>query len=224
MSSSSPTSTPMPVVSQGNLVYVGRKDDQVKIRGLRIELGEIESVINTAPNVVQSSVILVHSDRGEKKIAAYVRGDTSIGKLREYMLSILPSHMIPHHFIFVNSLPMTPNGKVDKKQLEARKLAHTKDRTGPQPSTPTEVELAKIWETILDIDSVSTVDNFFELGGDSLLAVGSAQSIKERFGVEPDLKLLMLGTLKDLANHIDELLDKRNTSWLGRLRNVLRQK
>lgn len=209
------------ITAAGNLEYIGRKDDQVKLRGMRIELGEIEGVLNKSAGVTQSSVVLVSMPNGDKRIVAYICGDATAGELRKHITSLLPLHMIPNNFVFISSLPMTPNGKVDKNQLEARAITQETDAAGPPPGTPTEIELANIWALLLKIDTVSTMDNFFELGGDSLLAVQFAESISERLGVEADLKLLMLGRLKELAHHIDELIEKRNSSLWYRLRNKL---
>ncbi len=209
------------ITAAGNLEYIGRKDDQVKLRGMRIELGEIESMVNKLANVKQSSIVLVSTPNGDKRIVAYICGDTTAGALREHIASLLPVHMIPNHFVFLTSLPMTPNGKVDKKSLEAQAITQSTDAVGPPPGTPTEIELAAIWTSLLEIDTVSTMDNFFELGGDSLLAVRFAESISERLDVEPDLKLLMLGTLKELAEHVIELTEKRNNSRWYRLRSRL---
>lgn len=208
--------------ADGNLVYIGRQDDQIKLRGQRIELGEIENVVNKFSSVTQSAIVVVLTPSGDKRIVAYVVGKTSPGELREHIASMLPVHMIPNNFIFISSLPLTPNGKVDKKLLQSNAATHTNENTGPIPETQTEVRIAKIWHELLEIKNVSTIDNFFELGGSSLLAVQAIESIQDKINVEPDLKLLTLGTLKEISHHCDELIVKRNNSWKYRIRKVLK--
>ena len=205
----------------GNLEYIGRMDDQVKLRGLRIELGEIENVVNNLTSVKQSAIVLTTTQYGDKRIVAYVSGDTSTEELREHIAGLLPTYMIPNHFIFVESLPVTPNGKVDKKLLQSRTITQTVKVEGPAPTTATEIKLADIWTTLLEIGEVSKINNFFELGGDSLLAVQLMECISERLNVEPDLRILTLGTLSEVAHHCDEILEIRNSSWSYRLRKIL---
>lgn len=209
------------IKADGNLEYIGRKDDQVKLRGQRIELGEIENIINQLSSITQSAVVLATTVSGDKRIVAYVCGNTNAGKLREYIASLLPVHMIPNHFVFVDLLPMTPNDKVDKKQLQETPLPQSNEAVGPNAKTPSEVEIANIWATVLEVDNISTIDNFFELGGSSLLAVETVEKINEKIGIEPDLKLITLGSLKEIAYHCDQLIEKRNTSWIFRLRKIL---
>lgn len=207
--------------ANGNLEYIGRKDEQVKLRGQRIELGEIEKVINKSPSVSQSAIVLVTTPSGDKRIVAYVSGNTNASELREHVASLLPVHMIPNHFMLVDSFPMTPNGKVDKKLLQSNAITQADETKGPAAKTPTEIEIAGIWSTLLEIDNISTIDNFFELGGNSLLVVETLEYMNEKLGIKPDLKLLTLGTLKEVADHCDQLLENRNNSWLYRLRKIL---
>jgi len=213
------------ITAEGNLVYVGRKDDQIKLRGQRIELGEIENVINKLASVTHSIILLVTTPNGDKRLVAYICGKTNAGELRKHIASLLPIHMIPNHFIFVDTFPMTPNGKVDKKLLQKNaieQMNESPELSGPTPESQTEIKISEIWTKLLEVESVSTIDNFFELGGSSLLAAQTAESIYDILNVEPDLKLLTLGTLKELSHHCDELIEKRNNSWLHRIRVGLR--
>lgn len=207
--------------SAGCLEYIGRKDDQVKLRGQRIELGEIENVINKMPEVTQSAVVVVTTPSGDKRIVAHVCGSVNSSNLREHISSLLPVHMMPNHFMLVDSLPMTPNDKVDKKKLQLNSNIESSEQTGPPPNSITEVKIADVWKTTLEINNISIIDNFFELGGSSLLAVQSIELLNESLGIEPDLKTITLGTLKEVAEHCDELLEKRNNSWIYKLRKVL---
>ena len=210
------------ITTEGNLEYVGRRDDQVKLRGMRIELGEIESVVNGLEYVTQSSVLLVDTSSGDQKLVAYFCGDITAGELREKSAGLLPVHMIPNHFERLESLPTTPNGKVDKKLLEQYVLTAASPTSGPVPETPVEIELSKLWIKLLDIESVSTSDNFFEIGGSSLLAMQLIELIIEEMGVQPDIKLLTLGTFREVAKNCAELAEKREKSWWRRLRKRLR--
>lgn len=209
------------VNSSGCLEYIGRKDDQVKLRGQRIELGEIENVINKMPAVTLCAVVLVTTPSGDKRIVAYVCGEVEQAKLREHISSLLPVHMMPNHFMFVDSLPMTPNDKVDKKQLQLNTSLEPQQAKGPLPSTETEIKIAEIWKNILEVNSISKIDNFFELGGSSLLAAQSVEKINEKLGVEPDLKVLTLGTLQEVSQYCDEAFEVRNNSFIYKLRKIL---
>jgi amino acid adenylation domain-containing protein/non-ribosomal peptide synthase protein (TIGR01720 family) len=159
----------------GALEFLGRADNQVKIRGFRIELGDIESAINGHAGV-RACAVVVHADAstGSKRLVAYcarAAGDTIGGAdLQSYLKTCLPSHMVPSTFAFIDDLPLTANGKVDRRALPA---VDAQDAAGgyTAPRTPTEQVLANIWEDVLGVDRVGVHDNFFELGGDSILSI-----------------------------------------------------
>ncbi|WP_434047551.1 MULTISPECIES: amino acid adenylation domain-containing protein [Sorangium] len=161
---------------QGLLEYLGRLDHQVKIRGYRIELGEIESVLAQHPSV-EGAVVLAREDTpGTKRLVAYlvardaVRPD--IAELRELLQRALPEYMVPAGFMWLDALPLSPNGKVDRKALPAPDMAHPEQsRTYTPPRTHAEELLADVWSHVLGIDRVGIHDSFFTLGGDSILAV-----------------------------------------------------
>ena len=210
------------ITARGNLEYLGRRDDQIKLRGMRIELGEIEAAINSFANVSQSSVLLVKTPSGDQRLVAYFCGDITAGELRANLAELLPPHMIPAYFERLTSLPITPNGKVDKKLLEKNVLTKKSVPSGPVPETFVEIELAKLWIKLLETDAISTSDNFFELGGYSLLAMQLTECIIDQLGVRPDIKLLTLGTFKEVAKNCEVLIKQREKSWLYRLRKCLR--
>ena len=164
--------------ADGNIEYLGRRDEQVKVRGFRIELGEIESVLAEHASVREVVVMAREGVGGvaDKRLVAYVVGAGSEGistrELQEYVKERLPQYMIPSVFIEMESMPLTPNGKVDRRALPAPE----QDRmvAGNQyeaPRTAVEQVLARIWSEVLGIENVGINDNFFELGGDSILSI-----------------------------------------------------
>ena len=158
--------------NDGTIEFLGRVDDQVKVSGFRIELGEIETVLMEHPNV-QSAVVVARQDApGEKKLAAYVvlrRPDDDRGELRSFLQEKLPAYMVPSEFVALNSLPLSPNGKVDRGALPAPETMRRKISEGAvSPQTDLEQKIAGIWRRVLCLEQVSINDNFFDLGGDSL--------------------------------------------------------
>ncbi|HLK58956.1 MAG TPA: amino acid adenylation domain-containing protein, partial [Chthonomonadaceae bacterium] len=163
-------------LADGNIEYLGRMDFQVKIRGFRIELGEIESVLLAHPGV-QDAVVMAREDvSGEKRLVAYVASvssdSVSVSGLREHLLGRLPEYMVPSGWVFLERLPLSPNGKVDRKALPAPDAARPDLlREYTAPSNPVQESLARIWCDVLRLQQVGIHDNFFELGGDSILSI-----------------------------------------------------
>ena len=158
--------------SDGTIEFLGRVDNQVKVSGFRIELGEIETVLMEHSNV-QSAVVIARQDTpGEKKLAAYVvlRGqDGDRNELRTFLQKKLPVYMVPSEFVVLNSLPLSPNGKVDRGALPAPQMVQAEVNKAPaSPQTDLEQKIAAIWQRVLCLKQVSVGDNFFDLGGDSL--------------------------------------------------------
>ncbi|MDB6026418.1 MAG: hypothetical protein JWM68_2641, partial [Verrucomicrobiales bacterium] len=163
------------VLPGGDLEYLGRIDHQVKIRGHRIELGEIEATLNKHPIIRESTVIAHESATGDKRLVAYLvaKGAApSISDLRDFAGASLPTYMIPSVFMFLDTLPLTINGKVDRKALPSPERARPEMRIPfVAPGTPEEVLLAQLWSDALQIDHIGVHDNFFELGGDSIRSI-----------------------------------------------------
>jgi amino acid adenylation domain-containing protein len=158
----------------GEIEFMGRLDNQVKIRGFRIELGEIESALSRHEEISQAVVVARDDGFGEKQLVAYIvpttKSPPGTEKLRAFLKLRLPEFMIPTAVVFLDSLPQTPNGKVDRKALPAPDRSRPELRAVYQmPRTPTEKEIAAIWKTALNVDRVGIDDNFFDLGGHSLL-------------------------------------------------------
>ena len=182
----------------GNIEFVGRMDDQVKIRGYRVELGEIDSAIQSHPDVVSAAVIAIPNQHAEKELVAYIAGREGLhtGDIRSYLLKTLPDYMIPGHFIRLEALPVTSNGKVDKKKLPD--LAGLSMSAGIEYIAPlgrTEEKLALIWQAILGKEKVGRKDDFFGSGGHSLKATRLASQIHKEFEVKVGLKDLFARTV-----------------------------
>ncbi|HEY2494992.1 MAG TPA: amino acid adenylation domain-containing protein [Paenibacillus sp.] len=157
----------------GNIEYLGRMDHQEKIRGYRIELGEIETALLTI-KVVQEAVVIAREDEvGTKQLCAYLVGKDAIeiGKLREELSYKLPNYMIPSYFVQLDQMPLTTNGKADRKALPAPKENMLKGMAYEAPATFVEQQLASIWEVVLGVEKIGISDNFFELGGDSIKSI-----------------------------------------------------
>ena len=172
--------------ADGCLEHLGRKDLQVKVRGLRIELVEIEAALLDIPEVKEAVVVAREDAHGDKRLAAYVVARQelpSVGRLRAALLKSLPAHMTPSAFVFLDSLPTTPNGKVDRLALPdpppERPLL---DSVCMAPRNAVEERLTRIWENVLGVEPIGVQDNFFELGGHSLSAARLFAEIEEVFG------------------------------------------
>jgi amino acid adenylation domain-containing protein len=189
----------------GELEYLGRVDDQVKIRGFRVELGEIVAALDSHPAVRECTVVLDRS--GEPRLVAYVvaTGAPAPAELRAHAAERLPQYMIPAAFVFLDRLPVTTNGKLDRASLPA---AGTRAAAagGDPPSTPTERTIAALWSRVLRIDSPGVTDNFFELGGHSVLAVRIVTGIRETFAVDLPVSVMFHSpTIAALGAIVDSL-------------------
>src|ERR1043165_7632764 len=159
-------------LADGEIEFLGRVDHQVKIRGNRIELGEIEAVLQQHGAVQQAVVVAQAAPSGGQRLVAYVVGDratVSTGQLRSYLSETLPDYMAPASFVWLDAVPLTPNGKVDRNALTLMKPPAREGVAAPR--TPVEEKLAAIWCEVLRCEQVGIHDNFLELGGDSILSI-----------------------------------------------------
>ncbi len=181
-------------LADGNLEFVGRVDQQVKVRGFRIELGEVEAVLGRHPGV-QDVVVVAHGEGEARRLVAYVvlesAGEVTVGELRQYVVERLPDYMVPSAFVVLDSFPLTPNGKVDRRALPAP------DGSRPElaaryvaPRSVVEEVVAGVWAEVLGVDRVGVLDDFFELGGHSLLATQVVSRLRDALGVEVPLRQL----------------------------------
>ncbi|HLL48225.1 MAG TPA: condensation domain-containing protein, partial [Longimicrobiaceae bacterium] len=180
-------------------------DEQVKIRGFRIELGEIEGVLRRAQGVADCAVVAREDEPGEKRLVAYVVGVAEAEDLREHLRRGLPEYMVPAAFVPLDALPLTANGKLDRRALPAPDLASA-DRRYVAPGTPTEEVLAGIWAELLRLDRVGVEESFFELGGHSLLVTQVASRVREVLGIDLPLRALFESpTVAGLAARVEEI-------------------
>jgi amino acid adenylation domain-containing protein len=170
----------------GAVVYVGRIDDQVKIHGHRIEPGEIESVLLQYPDVKQAVVLLQLKATGDKYLVAYIVPQETFDKeaLADYLKNRLPAYMIPSQLVSLEKIPLTSNGKADKKALRALEGDSLDAAAYVAPANETEQQLLNIWERFLQRKQISATANFFEMGGHSLLASRVVAAIRSTLGIE----------------------------------------
>jgi amino acid adenylation domain-containing protein len=199
----------------GNVEFLGRIDHQVKLRGFRIELGEIEAILGEHSKVRQSVVLVREDVPGDKRLVAYVvpsqgRAATTT-ELRAFLKEKLPEYMVPSAFVFLDSMPLTPNGKLDRKALPAPdRSSRELGASYVAPRTPVEEMIAEIWAKVLQIDKVGIYDNFFDLGGHSLLATQVVSRVRAAFQVELPLRTLFeKQSVEELAKAITEMQAKK---------------
>jgi amino acid adenylation domain-containing protein len=196
----------------GELEFLGRIDRQVKIRGLRIELGEIEGALGSHPRLRECAVLVRDDGHGGKRLAAFAvpAPPLTAQDLREHLKGRLPDYMVPASFTFLEALPHTPTGKIDRDAL-LRLDPAADGSAGPsgaarvEPRDVFELELVRIWREVLGAPHVSVRDNFFEAGGHSLLAVRLMAQVRQRFGKELPLSILFQGgTVEEMAERLRE--------------------
>jgi amino acid adenylation domain-containing protein len=188
------------VLPDGTFEFLGRIDGQVKIRGFRIELGEVEAALASHPGVREAVAVAREDVPGDRRLVAYVVGDTS-DDLRAHVRERLPEYMVPAAVVALDALPLSPNGKVDRKALPAPEWEQARFA---EPRTDVEWRLAALWADLLGVERVGLADGFFALGGHSLLAARLVTRVREAFGVEvPVARLFAEPTLGALAAWIE---------------------
>ncbi|GGG20358.1 surfactin synthase subunit 1 [Dokdonia pacifica] len=194
-------------LSDGTIEFLGRKDDQVKVRGYRIELGEIEHAIQLQDNINQCVVVVKEVD-GDQAIVAYIVSDTAIDKqeLRMALSNQLPDYMLPNYYVEIAEIPLTSNGKMDKKSLPSIASNDRIKNTYIAPSTTLEKQLVAIWEEVLGVSKIGLTDNFFELGGHSLKMTLVVNKIKNRLGYDLTIKEMFLNPT--IASIVPKLGDR----------------
>ncbi|MBD2776522.1 non-ribosomal peptide synthetase [Iningainema tapete] len=193
----------------GNIEFLGRIDDLVKVRGFRVELGEVEAVLSKHPQINQAVAKVHGASAREKYLVAYfvpIRGQTvTVEQLRTFLTEQLPDYMIPSAFVEMESFPLTPNGKVNRRALSEPTTSRPElGQTFVEPRTPTEEILAGIWRDVLGLEKVGIYDNFFNLGGQSLKATQVISLTRKAFGIElPLLSLFESPAIAPLAKKIE---------------------
>ncbi|MEW8957482.1 condensation domain-containing protein, partial [Clostridium sp.] len=189
----------------GNIEFLGRIDNQVKIRGFRIELGEIENRLLQHENIKETAVLVKENKESEKYICAYVVSDKTIQELdlKGYLKETLPEYMVPAYFVELEKMPLTTNGKLDRRVLPEPNLDLSLTEY-EAPRNEVEETLTKIWSEILGVEKVGINDNFFDLGGHSLKATILMAKIHKELNKEVPLKELFKSpTIKDLNKYIE---------------------
>ncbi|HEY7557690.1 MAG TPA: amino acid adenylation domain-containing protein [Candidatus Binatia bacterium] len=191
-------------LANGNIECRGRADHQVKIRGFRVELGEIESVLSQHPAVRESVVVAREDVAGDRMLVAYWVGAEepaiSPAELQNFLKQTLPDYMIPAAFVALDTLPLTANGKVDRRALpEPGQLRSASQENYEAPRTTMESLIAEIWQDVLHVDRVGVQDNFFDLGGHSLLCLPVMARLEKELGIRITPRDLILQTLGQLA-------------------------
>lgn len=193
--------------ADGNIELLGRKDNQIKVRGFRVELDDVEVAILRHPVVKKCAVRVYQDQDGRNRLAAYLIVDNGMSSstIRSFLRERLPEYMIPSDFVMVDTLPLTPAGKVDRRALPLP------DRTRPDldstfvaPRTDTESLIAKIWSQILGVEQVGVYDNFFDLGGHSLMAIQILSRLRNMANVEIPLRAMYeTPTVAKLAEEVE---------------------
>lgn len=192
----------------GAIEYLGRTDFQVKIRGLRIELGEIEAVVDEHPSVKRCVVVALEDSPGNPQIVAYIAWDGTDGstaELREYLKVKLPDYMVPAAFVTMDALPVTPNGKVDRRALPPPAIEDVAAQapTGAPLANEAERTIARVWEDLLGVSQVGRDSNFFDLGGHSLLLIRARNRLQQLFAREvPVVEMFRRPTVRFLAEYL----------------------
>ncbi|HEX2271743.1 MAG TPA: amino acid adenylation domain-containing protein, partial [Pyrinomonadaceae bacterium] len=200
-------------LKDGRIELFGRRDQQVKVNGYRLETGEIEAVLDEHPGVVKSAVV-AHNIEGNNHLVAYLvttQKETMSGaEMREYLTNRLPAYMIPTFFLELDQMPLTPNGKVDRKALPAPDQGQLEiEREYVAARTPVEEKLSDIWSDVLGVEQISVHDDFFELGGHSLLATQVISRVRKTYNVELPLRALFeTPTIARFAELIEEQKDR----------------
>ncbi|HEX5890496.1 MAG TPA: amino acid adenylation domain-containing protein [Pyrinomonadaceae bacterium] len=196
----------------GTLEFAGRLDHQVKVRGFRIELGEVEAVLSRHESV-RTAVVVAREERpGEQRLVAYVVGNETplptASEWRAFLIQRLPEYMIPSVFVSLESLPLLPNGKVNRRALPVPDSSRPELRRAfAAPENPTQARLVELWQNVLKLDQVGIHDDFFELGGDSILATRLVSRVRRAFGIELPLReLFWRPNVFELSTVVENLL------------------
>ncbi len=214
-------------LKDGSLEFLGRFDHQIKIRGYRIELGEIETTIERYPGVRQS-VVIATDVAGDGKLIAYVVAQSGktldLVALSAFLQTQLPQYMLPAHFVPIAQMPVTPNGKINRRALPEPGVPHSGGASA-SPRTAVEAKLAAMWTSILKLDRLGIHDNFFNLGGNSLLAFQLVSRVRDQFNVElPLARVFETPTVAELSRWISDAAAKGLNRTAASIKAIPRQR
>jgi acyl carrier protein len=195
-------------LADGNVEFLGRRDTQVKIRGFRIEMGEIEARLNQHAGI-KDSVVVAQGDQGNRQLVAFYVADdhatVPTSELRSHLLATMPGYMVPAAFESLPTIPLNPNGKVDRRALAQMEVTIEANADSVAPRNESERTLAAIWADVLKLspETIGITDNFFELGGNSLVATQLVGRIRTRMGIDlPLTAVFASATIAELAGLI----------------------
>jgi acyl carrier protein len=193
----------------GTLVFAGRSDTQVKLRGFRIELGEIEAAVASHAQVRDTAVVVQRLGGAARLVCfmVFAEGATNdVSAIEASLRQRLPAYMVPSAIVALTALPLTSNGKIDRKALETMPVPAVTDADPRKPNTPTEEEVAAVWREVLRMDMpMPATANLFRLGGDSLSAINIVSRVNKAFGMRLSLRdFLVEPTIERLAGAIEE--------------------
>ncbi len=193
-------------LEDGNIEYLGRLDNQVKVRGFRIELEEIENVLLKQPGVQAAVVIAREDNPGDKRLVAYIvpsGPSVPVAHLQNLVRKQLPDYMVPSAFVELNQLPLSPNGKINRRLLPPPDSSTFEPSSVVQPRNDLELSLLEIWKRVLGVENIGVRDDFFDLGGQSLKAAHVLAEVGKKIGTELPLSALFRGaTVESLARVI----------------------
>ncbi|MCU6708254.1 amino acid adenylation domain-containing protein [Paenibacillus sp. J5C_2022] len=200
----------------GTIEFLGRLDHQVKIRGFRIELGEVENILLNHSAVAEAIVVAREDGKGGLYLCAYFTAsrDMTVSELREHLGRTLPDYMIPSYFMQLMAMPLTPNGKIDRKALPQPEAGHARSRELVAPRTETEQAVLEVWREVLQTDAIGVHDNFFELGGHSLKATVVVARLQKKYELgmndifEHQSIAKLAAKLKPKQHHLRERLNE----------------
>ncbi|MEP7010529.1 MAG: non-ribosomal peptide synthase/polyketide synthase [Acidobacteriota bacterium] len=218
-------------LADGEVGFLGRADQQVKVRGFRVELGEIQAVLGRHSGVRDVVVLPWKDGTGATRLAAYAVPnpgvDLDTGELRSFLQDRLAAYMVPSVFLILDRLPMTPNGKLDRRSLPDPLTARRGEQEYVQPRTQVEMTIADIWRKVLEVDKISAFDNFFDLGGHSLLLLQAHSELEKRLRLQiavvdlfryPTVNALAKALTQDPGPPDETQLDRRDRAtrrWQG---------
>ncbi|OQW39408.1 MAG: hypothetical protein A4C66_11135 [Nitrospira sp. HN-bin3] len=196
--------------ADGNLEFLGRIDQQVKLRGYRIELGEIEYALSNFPGVHHAAVLLREDKRDQHRLVGYIAGESSLKDkleaVRGYLVSRLPTYMVPSIILWLEAMPLSATGKVNRRALPAPEYIANHAAVRVAPRNPVEESLVELWKSVLEVPEAGIHDHFFEHGGHSLLATQLVSRVRELFEVEVSLSALFeRPTIAALAEEVTRL-------------------
>ncbi|NUR59075.1 MAG: amino acid adenylation domain-containing protein [Catenulispora sp.] len=195
---------------EGTLDFLGRADGQVKIRGVRIELGEIEAALRDQPGVADAVVVVREDSPGDKRLVAYTVGEADRSALRPALKLRLPDYMVPSAFVRLDTMPLSPNGKLDRRALPAPDVSRSGEGAYVEPRPGTEALIAAVWREVLGVERIGVDDDFFDLGGHSLLAAQVIAKLRKQVGAGVSvMDLFKYPTIRELAALAQTPADER---------------